>query len=240
MPDPITGQTTSQEIARKRVLAQMLAEKSYGSPRNTNPVLGSLVELIGGIKAKKLRNKADAEQEEFNQARQGELAKLISAFRGTPETSTPIQGPTRPGDEPLGNDVQPAVAGGREALLKAMLGSTQSDIQTAGLSEIIKQPKQTMPTNFQRDLVAAGIDPGGPEGVQLLRNRFDKKSGVNINLGQEDDPMAPWKNINDPKKRDEAKIKYGTAAEKQLEKEREAVDQGLNVNQSIDRFLQLN
>lgn len=56
----------------------------------------------------------------------------------------------------------------------------------------------------------------------------------------ETDPVAPWRNIADPGKRDEAKIRFGAKAESRIEKlEKDAA--GLSaMNNDLDRFIHLN
>ena len=78
--------------------------------------------------------------------------------------------------------------------------------------------------------VAAGGNP--------LIKAFMAKSGAGST--SQDDPNAPWARINDPKKRDDARIRFGAAADKTMEELKENAGKSTEMNQSLDRFIFLN
>ena len=106
------------------------------------------------------------------------------------------------------------------------------------------------------------IDNDSPEQLQL-RDRFRKGSGITINTGDGGQPKAeadaessgviqraedlgvpvapaPWQNISDSKKRDDARIKFATAAQSELNKDQETLDTTNTTIDRVNRFLFLN
>lgn len=82
------------------------------------------------------------------------------------------------------------------------------------------------------------------ENNPLLRAHIEKsrkkdKADPDYN-DPEQDTLAPWANIRDPKKRDDAKIRFGLAADKQIDKYTEDVSTAKNMNKDLERFIFLN
>ena len=65
-------------------------------------------------------------------------------------------------------------------------------------------------------------------------------NGIGAQVPDQSDPNAPWRNVNDPKKRDEAKMRFGVAADARLAKEQEDVSKANNTITNLDRFIFLN
>jgi len=83
------------------------------------------------------------------------------------------------------------------------------------------------------------INMGGQPPAQANNERQENLK-VSKTLGAPVAIRPPWSNISDPKKRDDARIKYGFEASKSLRSQQEKVDQFTNVIGDIDRFLFLN
>jgi len=124
-----------------------------------------------------------------------------------------------------------------------------------------EQTKKLFP-EVSLDPTFSVFDNDSPEQLQL-RERFKKGSGVSINLGGEGQPeqakqaevsqtqqraqelgvpaaRAPWENISDSKKRDDARIKFSASAQSELNKDAtklESIDVTID---RINRFLFLN
>jgi hypothetical protein len=64
--------------------------------------------------------------------------------------------------------------------------------------------------------------------------------GLQSGAADQSDPNAPWRHVNDPKKRDEAKMRFGVAADARLAKEQEDVSKANNTITNLDRFIFLN
>lgn len=137
------GQSTP-EIERKRQMARLLAQNAM-TPQQTGPnssMLQALVPLAMALASKRTMGEADEEQDAYAQKRQSELANILAAGQGTPAVpASPAMIPLTPNDDEGNPNMSlpatpaiPAKAGGREAMVKAMLGSSFPDLQQAGLS----------------------------------------------------------------------------------------------------------
>jgi len=125
---------------------------------------------------------------------------------------------------------------------------SQSYDQEAGSFDQSGAYNQLMSAGFLPE--AMQIKPKAKPGFTLGEGqiRYDA-SGKEIARGRnkpgsqfmpETDKQAPWRNILDSKKRDEAKIRFGAKAEGQVESLRSKSGLGKSMNRDIDRFLFLN
>lgn len=122
------------------------------------------------------------------------------------------------------------------------------DTADAGLQLRLAEMKNTKPAEWKLGEIGAGGDqrrsifynPLDPASFKPVGQPYRKTEGVSISMGSENDPNAPWRHIGDPKKRDEAKTRFGIEADKMLAKEQEDVVKAQGTNQALDRFLSLN
>jgi len=81
----------------------------------------------------------------------------------------------------------------------------------------------------QRDAAAARVPVAG-----------GSTTGGEAQIPEAIDSQSPWANITDPKKKDDAKMRFGIAADRQINDLQEAAVKASGVNKSIDQFLALN
>lgn len=95
-------------------------------------------------------------------------------------------------------------------------------------------------------LAEVGTPDGRKQRVAYLQSDPSKTMMLGKPYGEpntsmtESDQTAPWRNVIDPKERDKAKVKYGMEADETLKGLSEDATKAANMNQSLDRFVELN
>lgn len=249
---------SQEEFARRRLLQQQLMAKALtggtggydfkaGDPpaKAWQPVIQQFGALMAG---KRLAKEEGAANKKFQDA----LAGALTAGKGTPgtpavpfvdEQAEAMGLPQTPGL--VSEEAVPGKKGGRDAVLESLAGSGIPELQMFALKGMTEKPAKTWETingprgsMLQRDPATGEMKQVvAPESASLAQLLFGQQAA-----GREsaEDPNAPWKHITDPKKRDEAKIRFGAAADARLSKEQEDVSKSQNMINSLDRFLYLN
>lgn len=114
--------------------------------------------------------------------------------------------------------------------------------QSSALGPTTKLSEGEAEFDVNRNLV--NIGPPGIKAATLSEtmrhNRATEGSKAGELSSDQSDVNAPWRNIGDGKKRDEARMRFGAAADKRLESAQEETAKSNNVITSLDRFMQLN
>ena len=252
-----SGQTpfTTDDVLRKKQLAEMLAKGSSRTDRlaleSNSPLLAALVPVLRGLGARRAEKQASTAEQGLMGQRQEELARIMTAGQGTPDQTvqTPFvdeqakfMGQESPAGLVESEQMVPGKPGGREGIVQAMLGSSLPEFQDIGLKASLDKPQ------------GQWVPMPGPRGSLIQRNTAtgELKSVVgaedpaamlmlgNMRAETTQDPNAPWRNITDPKKRDEARIRFGAAADARAAKEQEEVGNAGQIIGALDRFLYLN
>jgi len=101
------------------------------------------VPILQALAAKKQERKAETAQQQLTDTRDADMQNIMQAYQGTPEV--PAGGAI--GAE--GSMGSPAVPGGRDALLKAMMQAKSPDIQNAGLQGMSGAKDNDLPKTIQ-------------------------------------------------------------------------------------------
>lgn len=246
--------------ARRQQLAQMLMQRgTSGQAGHPYDVFANMLNAYTGAK---MMGEADQATQARQKGVRDTLAKAMSAYQGG-QYNIPEGGVT----EAEFMAMQPST-GGRQALVDVMMSNpdTAGMASTMQLQQAFTPTEYQTATvgvkgdPSQRQTVV--YPKGDPSKVSPLGAPYTPKAATEINMGgqpvQEADdeakrnrkiseqvgaPLAirsPWSGISDPKKRDEAKIKYGMDADKKLDALSTKAEQYASVVDSIDRFLFLN
>ena len=253
-----SGQTpvTADEVMRKKQLAELLM-KQAATPNqqamdSNSPLLAALVPLMGAFAAKRAQGKATEAERGLMGQRQAELSKIMAAGQGTPDQTvqTPFvddqaqfMGQESPAGLVESEQTIPGKPGGRDAMIQAMLASSMPDIQQLGLKGSLEKPQgQWVPMPGPRgSLIQRNTVTGEMKSVVGQANPLEALIAAQFSGGVGgEDPNAPWKNIVDPKKRDEARIRFGAASDARVAKEQEEVGNAGQIIGALDRFLYLN
>lgn len=216
--DQATGQTR---------LAQTLGMQAMAPQQGVASPLAALGKVLTSYFAKQGMDKAGAQRNEILRGQQDSnrmgLSDALSAYRG----DTPYQMPQEqmfPGEQPIQGLKNMGSERNTGALIESLMGSQNPQMQALGLQQALAQPK---------DRPGFSLEPG--------ETRYDSTGKpIVTNEAPPVDPNAPWASINDPKKRDDAKMREAARATSTLEKMREASDNAEKMNRDLDRFLYLN
>jgi len=162
---------------------------------------------------------------------QGLLGAGLSLLQSSGPSTTPTslgQNIGRAGQVGLGAYQGAQDKQAQNAFLQAKTRSLQPDqwVQEQGPRGSLLQRNQLTGETKQ---VVGTTDPG------ILQLMAAQLAG-----SRETDPNAPWRNIADPKKRDDARMRFGQAADQRLAKEQESVDVSQGIVSRLDRFVALN
>lgn len=147
--------TTQADIEAKRKMAQMLAQGAINPNFGSNAApMTALLPLAMMFASKRAANEAKTGEEALKAERQSELARIISAGRGTPN----VMPATPNDDEGNPNPVVQGTPGSRQAMIDAMIGSRLPEMQTAGTAAMLKEPQ------------GKWEDVPGPRGSMLQRH----------------------------------------------------------------------
>ncbi|VAX07959.1 hypothetical protein MNBD_ALPHA03-1279 [hydrothermal vent metagenome] len=110
--------------------------------------------------------------------------------------------------------------------------------------EYMSQVMGTVNNKIKESFGPMGPIPGSPGLVGQRENTSGKYSNITKVKASpkpgDIDPLAPWAKVSDPKEIDKAKIRFGSSADKQVEKMFKEAEQGQLMNSRLDRFVQLN
>lgn len=246
------------EFAQRRLLQQQLMAKALmgGSDfKAGDPPAKAWQPVVQQFGAAMAGHRLNREQKAEEEKRASALANVLSAFKGTPGTpATPDRpyteqdvgsgvGPLNIGQSVPGTGT-PATTGkrgSRDAVIESLISSGQPDFQKAGLAGLMEKPQRQWEdvkgprgSMLQRDPSTGEMKQVvGPDNSGLLQQIFGGVAG-------KDDKTAPWSNIVDPKKKDEAKTRFGIEADKRLTSFGEDAGKSQNMVQALDRFVALN
>jgi len=252
-----SGQTYGDQadIDTRKKMAQLLMMQASQPNKlalaSNSPLLAAVAPIAQAMIARKKLAGVQSDQQALNASREADFQRIIQAGQGTP--AQPAQPFKDEAGEFMGvgtpeglvsQEARPAVPGSREAMVQAMMQAKDPQLRMAGLNLMAQGPQ-------------AKWEPlSGPRGSLLQRNSAtgELKSVVGTtdpkmmellaaNLGggqQPKDPVAPWGSIQDAKKRDEARIRFGVEADKDVQKANEEAANSQNVINDLDRFLFLN
>lgn len=236
---------TQEEFAWRRKLQQEMLAKLLMQPNTYkagDPPANAWAPVAAAFQLKRAGKKLDREEKEAQDKFKGLLANILEGK----EVSAPgpdVEGPLPvtgmgPGVPQAGPAVTSRVPySDREKMRLALESPDLQGFVAKGLF-----PERDKPTDFQRDLRAGGIDPSSPQGRKLLQARYDKSGlyGDAVGGGGASDPNAPWRDIRDVKKADEARTRFGVAADARVAKEQEDVQNSRIMVNDLDRFMHLN
>ena len=114
--------------------------------------------------------------------------------------------------------------------------------QASALGPTTKLSEGEAEFDINRNLVNIGppSTKAGTLAETMRHNRATEGAKAGELSSDQSDINAPWRNIGDAKKRDEARIRFGAAADKRLESAQEETSKSTNTINSLDRFMQLN
>lgn len=246
-------------INQRRQLAQMLSmgamQPNQSAMASNSPLIAAMVPIMQALAARKMWKGVEADQQALKSRQDQDWQGIIQAMQGTPEQRTQVpvaSGMPTMDDEgnqmppiPTIEQVTPAQPGSREQIVQAMMQANDPKIRMAGLGQLMQPP------------TARWKEEQGPRGSLLQRNTStgELKSVVGTEdptlmqmllQGQasrqeaQSDPNAPWRNVIDPKKRDDARIRFGAEADRAVEKANEEAATSQDLINDLDRFLFLN
>jgi len=152
----------------------------------------------------------------------------------------------------------------RQALLgKVVASATDQASWAAGRNTLINHgmPKESLPEGFDPKIQRAILDnltgkaPTEQYGeIQPIKGmpgysgQRSETTGKYANIEETSipqqaakiDPLAPWKDVKDPKKIDEARMRFGAMADKKAAKMTEEADQSAATINDLNRFIHLN
>ena len=242
--------------SRRQALAQYLMQRgTSGQAKSPYDVLANMLNAYTGATMMKQGEQQFADRQE---GVRNTLSEAMAAYRGDTPNYSP-EGPQIP---------QIGIGANRQALVAELMknpytAGMASQLQLQQAFQPVEYATATVgvegdPT--QRQTVF--YPTSNPSQIQPLGPSYAPKAQVEINQGgqpanerrneqaenerisqQVGAPLAiraPWSGISDPKKRDEAKIKFSMEADKKLDALSKAADGYSGVIGSIDRFLYLN
>ena len=238
-----------------QILSQLLARQAVTAPSTVRPgeppitAFQPALNLLGSAILGKRAN----EQERQDQAALGQLLAQASG-----PVDFPLNGPGAPQGLPgglagvaMGADMAGQRLTGQRSRtdqeVVALLSGHPAGQRVANrflagqLERRFNPPEQWAPLPGPRgSLIQRNSRTGELKQVVAQANPLETLLGLQFAGGTEKDSNAPWKNIVDPKKRDEARIRFGADADRRISVLHEEVDKSKGMVQSLDRFLYLN
>lgn len=243
------------DIERKKKLSELLrlglTQPNQSAIASGSPLIAAAAPILQALASRKAMGEAQGMQQKLSDATAQDFQRVMQAGQGTPaqpgqpfvDEQAQFMGVPSPEGLKSTPDI-PAQPGSREAMVQAMLSAQNPQLRMAGLQQALT-PKESWETvqgprgsllqrNARTGEMKSLVGTTDPTLMQMLmQQQMGRGEAVR-------DPNAPWKRIQDPKKQDEARIRFGTAADARVAKEQEEVGTSRQIINDLDRFMFLN
>lgn len=225
-----SGQTPvdQQDIDQKKKLAQMIQmlsmQPNQQAQASNSPLIAGIAPILQALAAKKIEGNAKQKQEELNNSRMQDFQNIQQAWQGTPaQQGQPFideQAQFMGQESPEGLKATPdvaAVPGGREAMVRAMMGAQDPQLRMAGIGQAMQKPE-------------ARWEPvQGPRGSRIIRNTV---TGEEKQVVGQESPQIVLGAMNGPK--------LSPTLQKELIESDETAQASTNVKSLLDEALKIN